>query len=302
MEPVVAKLVDPPDLRSTGRSEEVARDVLADPSLFPVLFAATGDDDPVVRLRAADAAEKVTRQRPDLLRPHAAAVLELLAGTPDAGVRWHAAQLVARLPLTATQPPRHPTRRCAPTNTPPALRAHPTPTDQRRAPRPGSPNPHPPPDAALPAVAPDPARARGPATATTSSTPTRNHPDGTTQGRPPRPTPRPPAHRPPAHPSRQHHQGATTTPTDQHHPADQTGGNPRSRRHAAASEPAMYPELPAARGGTKLAPDTHNAGGRTRPCLFNSALTTRNTASNAVTDTPTTDAISTRRPPDRLTD
>ena len=54
-------------------------------------------------MRAADAVEKVTRQRPDLLGPHTGTVLATLAGTSDIAVRWHAAQLVARLTLTAGQ-------------------------------------------------------------------------------------------------------------------------------------------------------------------------------------------------------
>jgi len=44
------------------------------------VFAAISDDEPIVRMRAADAVEKITRVRPDLLRPY---VDTLLATAPD---------------------------------------------------------------------------------------------------------------------------------------------------------------------------------------------------------------------------
>jgi len=64
---LVAKLQGT-DRRSIGRSEEVVRDVLADPQQFRQVFDAMLVSDPVVRMRAADAVEKITRRRPDLLQ------------------------------------------------------------------------------------------------------------------------------------------------------------------------------------------------------------------------------------------
>lgn len=56
--------------------------------------------DPVVRMRAADAVEKITRRRPDLLRELEDRVLTQVAAIDQAEVRWHVAQPVPRLALT----------------------------------------------------------------------------------------------------------------------------------------------------------------------------------------------------------
>jgi hypothetical protein len=102
MHPLVAKLQGT-DRRSIGRSEEVVGDVLADPSQFRVVFDAMLVPDPVVRMRAADAVEKITRRRPDLLQGLENRVLYDLAATGQPEVRWHVAQLAARLALTPPQ-------------------------------------------------------------------------------------------------------------------------------------------------------------------------------------------------------
>lgn len=90
------------DRRTIGRAPEVVERVLADPALFEPVFEAIGDDDPLVRMRAADVAEKVTARRPELLRPHARRLLEL-AGIDQQEVRWHVAQMLPRVPLTTAQ-------------------------------------------------------------------------------------------------------------------------------------------------------------------------------------------------------
>jgi len=52
-----------------------------------------------VRMRAADAAEKVTRENPELLRPFKRELLGLMAEATQQEVRWHLAAMVPRLPL-----------------------------------------------------------------------------------------------------------------------------------------------------------------------------------------------------------
>lgn len=91
------------DRRSIGRSEEVVADVLADPTLFEALFAGLTHADPVVRMRAADAVEKITATRPDLLPPHQMALLDIGRAATQQEVRWHVAQLLPRLALTAEE-------------------------------------------------------------------------------------------------------------------------------------------------------------------------------------------------------
>lgn len=48
------------DRRSIGRSNEVVAAVLHEPSLFGVLFGGLWKSDPLIRMRAADALEKIT--------------------------------------------------------------------------------------------------------------------------------------------------------------------------------------------------------------------------------------------------
>lgn len=88
------------DRRSIGNSLEVAADVLANPKLFPELFKGMLSDDPIVRMRAADAVEKVTVHNPILLKPLKKKLLAQVAIIDQQEVRWHAAQLFSRVEWT----------------------------------------------------------------------------------------------------------------------------------------------------------------------------------------------------------
>lgn len=88
------------DRRSTGRADQVAALVAANSRLFSELMAGLWADDPLVRMRAADAAEKVTRETPALLRPYKKELLGLMAEADQQELRWHLAAMVPRLPLT----------------------------------------------------------------------------------------------------------------------------------------------------------------------------------------------------------
>src|SRR5271166_6204805 len=90
------------DRRSIGKSNEVAARVLKRPDEFPELIELLWSDDPVVRMRAADAAEKASLQRHDLLAPFKAELLGLAEETEQAEVRWHLALMLPRLPLTSS--------------------------------------------------------------------------------------------------------------------------------------------------------------------------------------------------------
>jgi hypothetical protein len=83
-----------------GDSEAAAAAAVADPPLIAVLLDGMHCDDAVVRMRAADAAEKAARERPELLAPHADAVIEIAAAADQQEVRWHAAQMLARTELS----------------------------------------------------------------------------------------------------------------------------------------------------------------------------------------------------------
>jgi hypothetical protein len=57
-------------------------------------MAALWHADPLVRMRAADAAEKASAQMHHLLNPHKAALLVLMEETTEIELRWHLAQMV----------------------------------------------------------------------------------------------------------------------------------------------------------------------------------------------------------------
>jgi hypothetical protein len=71
--------------------------------VFPELMRCMWSDDPVVRMRAADAAEKITVERPELLNPHKQELLGLLAEAEQIELRWHLALMVPRLELGARE-------------------------------------------------------------------------------------------------------------------------------------------------------------------------------------------------------
>jgi hypothetical protein len=88
------------DRRSIGKSNEVVTAVLADPSLFSVLFNGLLDTDSALRMRCADAIEKITVTHPEYLRPFKRKLIEHVAKIEQQEVRWHVAQLFSRLTLT----------------------------------------------------------------------------------------------------------------------------------------------------------------------------------------------------------
>ena len=91
------------DRRTIGRAGRVAAMVAKDPSLFPALIAGLWSENLVVRMRAADASEKVTRENPSLLQPFKKELLGLMAETSQQELRWHLAAMVSRLSLNAQE-------------------------------------------------------------------------------------------------------------------------------------------------------------------------------------------------------
>jgi len=60
-------------------------------------------DSPVIRMRCADAAEKVTAHTPQFLRPYKTRLIRLAATARQQEVRWHLAQPLSRLQLNRQQ-------------------------------------------------------------------------------------------------------------------------------------------------------------------------------------------------------
>ena len=74
----IAAMLKGGDRRSIERSDEVKRLVSRQLKRFPELLKCLWDEDPVIRMRAADAAERVTLAHPELLHPHKQELLGLL--------------------------------------------------------------------------------------------------------------------------------------------------------------------------------------------------------------------------------
>lgn len=96
----ILKMLEGGDRRSIGRSNEVATLVSDQPELFEILMVGMGDPDPLVSMRCADAAEKVTARHPEYLAPYKHTLIEELSQIGQKEVRWHVAAMLARLALT----------------------------------------------------------------------------------------------------------------------------------------------------------------------------------------------------------
>jgi hypothetical protein len=99
----VLKKLSGGDRRSIGRADEVVADILADPTLFGELFQGMLSDDPLIRMRSADAVEKITALHPEYLQPHKNQLIEQVADIDQQEVRWHVAQMLPRLELSEAE-------------------------------------------------------------------------------------------------------------------------------------------------------------------------------------------------------
>jgi hypothetical protein len=97
--PDILRKLEGGDRRSVGRVDEVVADVLADPPLFDPLFRGMLSDDPIIRMRSADAVEKITLEHPHYLQPFKTDLIQEVARSEQHEVRWHVAQMLPRLAL-----------------------------------------------------------------------------------------------------------------------------------------------------------------------------------------------------------
>ena len=91
------------DRRSIGNANRVGALVLADTKLLAPLVRHMWASDPLVRMRAADALEKISIERALLLQPFLAELLGLADETLQPEVRWHLALMLPRLQLNRQQ-------------------------------------------------------------------------------------------------------------------------------------------------------------------------------------------------------
>lgn len=88
------------DRRSIGRSNQVVAIIRRQPELFSALIDGMHHADELVRMRAADAAEKLTVTNPQWLQPFKVQLMTLAANTTQQELRWHLAQMLPRLDLS----------------------------------------------------------------------------------------------------------------------------------------------------------------------------------------------------------
>jgi len=97
---IILKKLAGGDFRSIGKSNEVVKAVLLNPRLFDSVFSGLLEDDPLVRMRAADALEKISKQKPEWLQKFKKTILGRIALIKQQEVQWHVAQIIPRLKLS----------------------------------------------------------------------------------------------------------------------------------------------------------------------------------------------------------
>ena len=91
------------DRRSIGKSNALVAKLEKRPELLPELLHEMWNADPVIAMRAADALEKVTRKRPEVLQRFKKELLGLAEETPQQELRWHLAAMLPRLQLSSAE-------------------------------------------------------------------------------------------------------------------------------------------------------------------------------------------------------
>jgi hypothetical protein len=85
------------DRRSIGRADRVVKQIFKTPALLGDVVRGFTHSDPLIRMRCADVAEKVSAVRPEWLQKHKPAVLSFASTVEEKEVRWHMAQMIPRL-------------------------------------------------------------------------------------------------------------------------------------------------------------------------------------------------------------
>lgn len=87
------------DLRSIGKSNSIAK-AIGNQAEFDELFQYLFHEDRLVKMRAADALEKISARHPGYLAGHKKELFALLNKEAGIELQWHVAQLIARVSLT----------------------------------------------------------------------------------------------------------------------------------------------------------------------------------------------------------
>lgn len=89
---------------SLGKADEVIAQVLKDKALMSELYSCMSSEDAWVRMRAADAFEKVCREHPEWIEPYTDRMQKELSGPEQQpSIQWHLAQIYTQVSLTDGQ-------------------------------------------------------------------------------------------------------------------------------------------------------------------------------------------------------
>ena len=91
------------DLRSEGRADEVARELIGNPSPLPELAEGLHNDNKLIRARTCMTMEIISREHPELLAEMVPQLMALAATDTVPQVRWHIAEILGNVPLSAEQ-------------------------------------------------------------------------------------------------------------------------------------------------------------------------------------------------------
>ncbi|MEZ5779422.1 MAG: hypothetical protein R3E44_13765 [Paracoccaceae bacterium] len=88
------------DRRSIGQVSDVVAFVLDHPARLAVLIDGMTDKDALIRMRCADAAEKISVRWPAWFEPFREQLVRIAQDSTQQEVRWHMAQILPRIGLT----------------------------------------------------------------------------------------------------------------------------------------------------------------------------------------------------------
>lgn len=85
------------DLRSDGRADDVAEEVMETPQLLPLLVEGLQEPDDVVRGRTAHVLEKISRKMPAVLQEYTGVLIESALEDDVPMVKWHLAMIFGNI-------------------------------------------------------------------------------------------------------------------------------------------------------------------------------------------------------------
>lgn len=102
-EPFEQMLAEGGKSNSLGRVNEVIALVLSDMSRLEELYDTMFHDDAWIRMRAADALEKICRQHPKWIQPYIDRIQNELSESAQPSIQWHIAQIYTQVKLSEHQ-------------------------------------------------------------------------------------------------------------------------------------------------------------------------------------------------------